>query len=68
MRSFWRGLVWGGIAGSMIGAMVTPLLNRHRKPLIERGVDMLRDSVMDKTNDWVKEARRTRKRLLRNFR
>jgi len=66
--NFWRGLVWGGVVGSMIGAVMVPMMRRHRKPLIERGVDAVRESFMDSTQDLMKEARRTRKRLMKNFR
>ncbi|MDF2502250.1 MAG: hypothetical protein K0Q77_2964 [Anaerosporomusa subterranea] len=66
--NFWRGLVWGGVVGSMIGAVMVPMMRRHRKPLIERGVDAVRESFMDSTQDLMKEARRTRNRLMKNFR
>ncbi|KYZ77546.1 hypothetical protein AXX12_05415 [Anaerosporomusa subterranea] len=66
--NFWRGLVWGGVVGSMIGAVMVPMMRRHRKPLIERGVDAVRESFMGSTQDLMKEARRTRKRLMKNFR
>lgn len=66
--NFWRRLVWGGIVGSMLGAAMGSMMRRHRKPLIERGVDAVRESVLDTTQDLMKEARRTRKRLMKNFR
>jgi hypothetical protein len=66
--NFWRGLVWGGVVGSVLGAIMVPMMRRHHKPLLERGVDAVRDSVMDSTHDLMKEARRTRKRLMKNFR
>jgi hypothetical protein len=52
----------------MIGAVMVPMMRRHRKPLIERGVDAVRESFMDSTQDLMKEARRTRNRLMKNFR
>ncbi|MDU4960626.1 MAG: hypothetical protein E6X17_08180 [Sporomusaceae bacterium] len=65
---FWRKLVWGGLVGGMIGAAVAPMLRRQRKPLLERGIDVVRESMLDTTQDLMKEARRTRKRFMKNFR
>jgi hypothetical protein len=52
----------------MLGAVMVPMMRQHRKPLLERSVDAVRDTVLDTTQDLVKEAQRTRKRLMKNFR
>ena len=64
MRSkFWHGLVWGGLVGTVISAIMLPMAKTQRKPLTERSMD----AVKDGTRELMREARRTRKRLMRKL-
>lgn len=64
MRSkFMHGLIWGSIVGTVLGAIMSPMLRPHRKPLIERGADVLEHT----TRDLMREARRARKRIMKKI-
>jgi len=60
---FWQGLVWGSLVGTVLGAIIGPMARPQRKPLIERGAD----TIKDVTSDFVKGARRTRKRFMKRM-
>jgi len=62
MRSrFWQGLLWGGVLGTMIGAIMRPMMEPQKKPLVERSTEAIKHT----TRDLLKEARRARKRIMK---
>ncbi|HEY3423307.1 MAG TPA: hypothetical protein VGL27_00815 [Negativicutes bacterium] len=63
MRSFWQGLVWGGLVVTVLGAFIGPMVKPQRKPLVERSAD----AVMATTRGIVREARHARKRLMKKI-
>lgn len=64
MRSrFWQGLLWGGVLGTMIGAVVRPMMEPRRKPLVERSTEAIRHT----TQDLMREARKARKRIMKKL-
>lgn len=64
-NKFWHGLLWGGLAGSILSAMMRPMAmaRTRRKPLTELSLD----AVKDGTRELMYQARRTRKRLMRKM-
>lgn len=60
---FWQGLIWGGLAASVLSVMMRPMTKVSRKPLAELSLD----TVKNGTRDLMREARRTRKRLMRKM-
>ncbi|WP_425061182.1 hypothetical protein SCACP_19620 [Sporomusa carbonis] len=64
MRSkFWQGLVWGGLVGTALGAIIGPMAKPQKKPLLERSAD----AVTNTTRDLMKGARRARRRLMKKL-
>ena len=63
MRSnFWQGLFWGGMVGTALGLFIKPMVDRPAgKPL----ADYKANDVVAKTRNFMREARRSRKKLLR---
>lgn len=60
---FWQGILWGGIAGAVLGAMISPMGKGYRKPIMEQSADM----VAETAQDFVRGARRARKRLIKRM-
>lgn len=60
---FWQGMIWGSLVGTVLGAIIGPMARPQRKPLIERGADVLKDTGYD----IMKSARRTRKRFMKKM-
>ncbi len=60
MSKFWRGLIWGGILGSLAGALMSPRAKIRKKPIVKRSAE----AVYETTRGLVREARRARKRLM----
>lgn len=63
MRSnFWQGLLWGGMIGTALGLFIKPVADRSaKKPL----ADYKARDVVATTRNFMREARRSRKKLLR---
>jgi hypothetical protein len=59
---FWQGLLWGGIAGTVLWAVMNPMSKQYRKPL-EQSADMARDTAQD----FIRGARRARKRIIKRM-
>ncbi|MBP2642297.1 MAG: hypothetical protein H6Q67_184 [Firmicutes bacterium] len=62
-NGFWNGLIWGGLMGTIFTAVVSPLLKPRKKPLVERSASAIRAT----TKDLLREARRTRKRIMKKL-
>lgn len=60
---FWHGLVWGSILGTALGAILTPMAKTPKKLMAERSTD----AVVDTSRSFMRQARRTRKRLMRKM-
>lgn len=67
MRRFLHGLLWGGVVGTVLGAIIGPMAKiqqpPRKKPLAERSAE----AVISKTEDLMKEARRARRRLMKKL-
>ena len=60
---FWRGILWGGILGTIIGVLLGPRMRQRRTPLVVRGVH----AISDTTRDVLKEAKGLRRRVMRKL-
>lgn len=58
---FWKGLIWGSIAGTIMSALFGSRLVPQRKPLIVRGKEAVKETV----HELMKEAKKTRNKLLK---
>lgn len=64
MRSrFWQGLLWGGVLGTMVGAIMRPMMEPQKKPLVERSTEVIKHT----TQDLLRGARRARKRIMKKL-
>jgi hypothetical protein len=62
MRSkFWKGLLWGGILGTALGAVIGPMTRPQKKPFVERSTD----AVITTTRGLMKRAKLARRRFIR---
>ncbi|MBP2652975.1 MAG: hypothetical protein H6Q73_544 [Firmicutes bacterium] len=62
-NGFWHGLVWGGLIGTVFTAAMSPLMKPKKKPLVERSANAIKAT----TRDLMREARRTRKRIMKKL-
>lgn len=62
-KNFWQGLLWGSVLGTALGAVIGPMARPQKKPFVERGAD----AVISTTRGLMKEARKTRKRLMKKM-
>lgn len=60
---FWQGMMWGGVIGTMLGAIMLPMMRPQRKPMLERG----KDALIDTASDLMHEARKARKRMMHKW-
>lgn len=60
---FWHGLIWGSLIGTFLGVIVSPMTKPQKKPIAERSVEVIKDG----TRQLMREARHTRKRLMKKF-
>ena len=60
---FWQGMLWGSLLGTVLGAVIGPVNKPQKKPLVERSADVIKGA----TRDFLREARRSRKRFLRKI-
>ena len=62
-NKFLHGLVWGTVVGTLVGAIIGPMTGQQRKPFVLRGTQAIKDT----TRNLMREAGRTRKRIMRRI-
>lgn len=67
MRRFLQGLLWGGIMGTVVGAIISPTNKVQKKPVKKLLAERSADAVIATTEGLIKEARRARRRLIRKL-
>jgi len=60
---FWHGLIWGSLIGTVLGVIVSPITKPQKKPIAERSVEVIKDG----TRQLMREARHTRRRLMKKL-
>lgn len=60
---FLHGMLWGSLLGTVLGAVIGPINKPQKKPLVEQGKDVITGA----TKEFIREARRSRKRFLRKI-
>ena len=60
---FWQGMLWGSLLVTVLGAVIGPMNKPQQKPLIEES----KDAIAGVTKEFIREARRSRKRFLRKI-
>lgn len=60
---FWKGLLWGSVVGTVVGAMISPMNKKYRKPLMESSADMMSETAQD----FMRGARKARKRIVKKM-
>jgi len=68
MRSrFLQGLLWGGVVGTVLGAIIGPRAKIQKKPVTKPLAERGAEAVMVTTQGLMREARRARKRLMKKI-
>lgn len=62
-RGFWQGMLLGSVLTTVLGAGLGSMKKFQRKPLVERSAD----AVISTTKGLMKEARKTRRRIMQKI-